>query len=141
MLLVEYTGRLFRDGKAVISAELAGILERTGSTAESWWARLEKLSKGHLLGRFFAASRVRLRELAARPGVHHLVNHVLMHLLNPSLPFGGVGASGMGAYHGRQTFETFSHKKSVLVKRTWLDPWFFYPPYNEGKKKWVRRII
>jgi aldehyde dehydrogenase (NAD+) len=69
------------------------------------------------------------------------VNHTLMHLVNHSLPFGGVGSSGMGAYHGRASFETFSHKKSVLVKRTWLDPWFFYPPYNDAKKKWVRRII
>ena len=64
LLLVDYTGRLFRDGKAVISAELAGILERLGSSAESWWARIEKLSKGRLLGRFFAASRERLREVA-----------------------------------------------------------------------------
>jgi hypothetical protein len=56
----------------IISAELAGILEQIGSTAESWWARLEKLSKGHPLGRFFAASRARLRELAPRLGVHHL---------------------------------------------------------------------
>jgi aldehyde dehydrogenase (NAD+) len=69
------------------------------------------------------------------------VNHTLLHLVNPSLPFGGVGPSGMGAYHGRATFETFSHKKSVLVKPTWLDPWFFYPPYNDAKRWWVRRII
>jgi aldehyde dehydrogenase (NAD+) len=69
------------------------------------------------------------------------VNHTLLHLANPSLPFGGVGPSGMGAYHGRTTFETFSHRKSVLVKRTWLDPWFFYPPYTDAKKRWVRRII
>jgi aldehyde dehydrogenase (NAD+) len=69
------------------------------------------------------------------------VNHTLMHLVNPALPFGGIGASGMGSYHGRATFETFSHKKSVLLKRTWLDPWFFYPPYNDAKKSWVRRII
>ncbi len=69
------------------------------------------------------------------------VNHTLLHLVNPSLPFGGVGASGMGAYHGKATFETFSHRKSVLLKPTWLDPWFFYPPYNSAKKKWVRRII
>jgi hypothetical protein len=65
LLLVEYTGRLFRNGKAVISAELSGILERIGSSAESWCARLEKLRKGHLLGRFFAASRARLRQVAA----------------------------------------------------------------------------
>ena len=74
VLLVEYTGRLFRDGKAVISAELSGILERIGLGAESWWARIEKLSKGRLLGRFFAASRARLREVAAHLGVHHLAN-------------------------------------------------------------------
>jgi aldehyde dehydrogenase (NAD+) len=69
------------------------------------------------------------------------VNHTLMHLVNHSLPFGGVGPSGMGAYHGHASFETFSHRKSVLVKRTWLDPWFFYPPYSDAKKRWVRRII
>ncbi len=74
LILVDYTGRLFRDGKAVISAELAGILERLGSSAESWWARIEKLSKGRLLGRFFAASRERLREVAVRLGLHHLPN-------------------------------------------------------------------
>jgi aldehyde dehydrogenase (NAD+) len=69
------------------------------------------------------------------------VNHALLHLTVPSLPFGGVGASGMGAYHGRATFETFSHKKSVLVKPTWFDPSFFYPPYTEFKKKLIRRLL
>jgi aldehyde dehydrogenase (NAD+) len=69
------------------------------------------------------------------------VNHTLLHLTVPSLPFGGVGSSGMGAYHGMATFETFSHRKSVLVKPTWLDPWFFYPPYNDRKRNWVRRLI
>ena len=65
---------MFRDGKAAISAELSGIFDRLNSSAESWWARLEKLSRGRLLGRFFAASRDRLRQLAARLGVHHLAN-------------------------------------------------------------------
>ncbi len=74
LLLVDYTGRLFREGKARISRELAGIFDRLGSSAESWWARLEKLSKGRLLGRFFAASRERLREVATHLGVHHLAN-------------------------------------------------------------------
>jgi hypothetical protein len=74
VLLVELTGRLFRNGKAVISAELEEILERIGSTAQSWWARIEKLNKGGLLGRFFAATRARLREVATRLGVHHLAN-------------------------------------------------------------------
>jgi REP element-mobilizing transposase RayT len=74
LLLVDYTGRLFREGKASISAELSSIFDRLNSSAESWWARLEKLSRGKLLGRFFAASRDRLREVAARLGVRHLAN-------------------------------------------------------------------
>ncbi len=74
LLLVDYTGRLFRDGKSVISAELSGILDRLGSSVESWQARLEKLRGGRLLGRFFAASRERLREVAAHVEVHHLAN-------------------------------------------------------------------
>ena len=51
VLLVEYTGRLFRERKAVISGELAGIFERLGSNAENWQARLQKLAAGRLLGR------------------------------------------------------------------------------------------
>jgi aldehyde dehydrogenase (NAD+) len=69
------------------------------------------------------------------------INHVLIHLAVPSLPFGGVGASGMGAYHGKTTFDTFSHRKSVLKKPTWFDPSFFYPPYTEAKRKWARRVL
>jgi hypothetical protein len=74
LLLVDYTGRLFREGKAVISAEIAGIFERLGTSVETWWSRLQKLRKGQLLGRYFAASRDRLKEVAARLGVHHLAN-------------------------------------------------------------------
>jgi REP element-mobilizing transposase RayT len=74
LLLVDYTGRLFREGKAAISAELAGILQRLGSSADRWQARLEKLKAGRLLGRFFAGTRARLREAALALGVHHLAN-------------------------------------------------------------------
>jgi hypothetical protein len=74
LFLIDYTGRMFREGKAAISAELSGILERLGSDAERWWSRLEKLSKGRLLGRFFVASRDRLRQAANSLGVHHLAN-------------------------------------------------------------------
>ena len=74
LLLVEYTGRLFREGKAVISGELAGIFERLGSNAENWQSGLQKLAAGRLLDRFFAASRALLREVAERLGVHHLAN-------------------------------------------------------------------
>jgi hypothetical protein len=61
--LVDYSGRLFREGKAMISRELAEIFARIGTTAETWQARLEKLRQGRLLGRFLAPSRERLETL------------------------------------------------------------------------------
>jgi hypothetical protein len=64
LLLVDYTWRLFREGKATISRQVAEVLDRLGTSAESSQVRLEKLSKGHLFGRFFAASRKKLREVA-----------------------------------------------------------------------------
>ena len=67
--------RLFREGKASISAELAGIFERLGCSAQSWQIQIEKFRGARLLGRFFAASRAKLREIGERLGVHHLVNH------------------------------------------------------------------
>jgi aldehyde dehydrogenase (NAD+) len=69
------------------------------------------------------------------------VNDVLSHIVPPGLPFGGVGPSGMGAYHGRHTFETFTHAKSVLERSTMLDPKLRYPPYTAKKQKWVKRLI
>jgi hypothetical protein len=74
LLLVDHTARLFRDGKAAISRELADIFERLGSSAKSWQARLEKLIRSRLLGHFFAASRDRLQEVAQHFGLHHLTN-------------------------------------------------------------------
>ena len=68
------------------------------------------------------------------------VNDVMAHLIPHELPFGGVGASGMGAYHGHASFETFTHKKSVMAKATFLDPSIRYPPYTPGKTKWAKRL-
>jgi aldehyde dehydrogenase (NAD+) len=70
-----------------------------------------------------------------------VVNHTLLHEVISSLPFGGVGASGMGSYHGKATFETLSHRKSVLMKPTWFDLPILYPPYDKRKTKWLRRIV
>jgi hypothetical protein len=74
LLLVDYTGRLFREGKATISREMAEIFERLGSSAETWQMRMDKLRTGRLLGRFFAASRERLREVSARLGLRRVPN-------------------------------------------------------------------
>ena len=74
LLLVDYTGRLFREGKARISAELASILDRIGSSAECWQSRMERLAKDRWFGRFFAASGEKLREMASRLKVRRLIN-------------------------------------------------------------------
>ena len=74
LLLVDYTGRLFREGKAMISREVAGIFQRLGTDADTWQARMQKLTGGRLLGRFFAASRQRLREVSERLGLRRAVN-------------------------------------------------------------------
>jgi aldehyde dehydrogenase (NAD+) len=68
------------------------------------------------------------------------VNQTVLHYIVNDGPFGGVGASGMGAYHGRWGFETFSHRKTVMTRSTLLDPDLLYPPYSESKKKWTRRL-
>jgi hypothetical protein len=74
MVSVDYTARLFRKGKAAISREVADIFERIGTSAEIWQARMQKLREGRLLGRFFAASRQRLRDVAQRLALHHVPN-------------------------------------------------------------------
>ena len=69
------------------------------------------------------------------------INATMFHVVVPGLPFGGVGPSGQGAYHGRSTFETFSHTKSVLRKSARPDPALAYPPYTERKDKLLRRFL
>jgi aldehyde dehydrogenase (NAD+) len=69
------------------------------------------------------------------------LNHVLLHLAVPDLPFGGVGPSGMGAYHGKAGFDIFSHAKPVLDKPTRPDPSLMYPPYTSFKQKLLRRFL
>jgi aldehyde dehydrogenase (NAD+) len=68
------------------------------------------------------------------------VNQTLMHLLPPALPFGGVGDSGMGSYHGKAGFDAFSHHKSILRKPTRPDLAFLYPPYNRVTERIVRLV-
>lgn len=69
------------------------------------------------------------------------LNHAIFHLAVPELPFGGVGPSGMGAYHGKSGFDTFSHHKAVLAKPSRPDPKLIYPPYTNVKRKLIRRFM
>ncbi len=69
------------------------------------------------------------------------INGTVLQFATPGLPFGGVGASGMGAYHGQYGFETFSHLKAVLDRATWFDPTFASPPYTKLKRRILRRLL
>jgi aldehyde dehydrogenase (NAD+) len=69
------------------------------------------------------------------------INNALVHLANPHLPFGGVGNSGMGSYHGKKSFEVMSHAKSILSTATFIDPSFRYAPYTQSKLSWARRFF
>jgi aldehyde dehydrogenase (NAD+) len=70
-----------------------------------------------------------------------VVNHAIMQSAIPQLPFGGVGPSGMGAYHGKWGFEALSHRRAVLTKPTWPDPKFIYPPYTPGAMRILRKLL
>ena len=67
-------------------------------------------------------------------------NDTVIQFVNKRLPFGGVGQSGMGSYHGKQSFMTFSHKKSIVHRGTWLDIPIRYAPYK-NKLKWIQRVL
>lgn len=69
------------------------------------------------------------------------VNDVIVQLGNPRLPFGGVGASGMGKYHGKASFDTFSNTKSVLLNRSGRDFDMKYPPFTEEKYQRIKKFL
>ena len=68
------------------------------------------------------------------------VNNTIWHLANPNSPFGGVGGSGIGNYHGKYSFETFTHAKPVMKTPVWFDPGMKYPPYK-GKLNLLKKLI
>ncbi len=91
---------------------------------------------------FTKSKRIRERVIKEVPAGGMLVNHLLFQFSTAKLPFGGVGPSGMGAYHGKFGFEEFSHRKSVLTKPTRPDlTAVIYPPYTEKAWKLARRLF
>ena len=68
------------------------------------------------------------------------INDTIVHLANSRLPFGGVGNSGIGSYHGKLSFELFSHKKSIVNRSTWFDNNLRYAPYK-NKLSLVRKLM
>ena len=91
---------------------------------------------------FTKAKAVRERVIREVPAGGMVVNHLIFHFATTKLPFGGVGPSGTGAYHGRHGFEEFSHRKSVLTKPTRPDLGkLIYPPYTDKAWKLARKIF
>jgi aldehyde dehydrogenase (NAD+) len=87
----------------------------------------------------FSKSARQLKQLTEHTHAGNQCNNdTLMFMLNPELPFGGVGPSGMGRYHGKFGFDTFSHMKSVMTRPFTMDPRFRYPPYTSFKQKLLR---
>ena len=128
LLLVDDIGRLFRDRKSVISAELSGILDRLGGSAESWRRRLEKLRIGGLLRRFFGTSRERLREVGtyfggAPPGQSGRQPHSLKRIIAKALLTRRRVENAINAYHHarlatiRATPLLFSFVERAFVRR------------------------
>ncbi len=69
------------------------------------------------------------------------INDTVLHLATSEMGFGGVGASGMGSYHGKKSFDTFSHEKSILHKYTWIDMPVRYQPYDKAKLSLTRLFL
>ncbi|WP_102144089.1 aldehyde dehydrogenase family protein [Mycobacterium hubeiense] len=91
---------------------------------------------------FTKAKAIRERVVKEVPAGGMLVNHLVFHATSAKLPFGGVGPSGMGAYHGKYGFEEFSHRKTVMTKPTRPDlTAMIYPPYTEKAWKLARKLF
>lgn len=79
-----------------------------------------------------------MREVAFGGGC---INDTIVHIASTSMPFGGVGASGMGGYHGVYSFETFSHRKSVLKKSNLIDMPIRYAPYKKSRLGLIKKLM
>lgn len=101
-------------------------------------AKKDKALSAYLFSNNSAEQKIFLENLSFGGGC---INDTLMHISNTELPFGGIGASGMGNYHGKYGFDTFSHSKSVLHRATWGEPNLKYPPYTSSKFKWIKRLM
>ncbi|MAZ72865.1 MAG: aldehyde dehydrogenase [Flavobacteriaceae bacterium] len=69
------------------------------------------------------------------------INDAVMHITNPKLPFGGIGNSGIGSYHGKAGFDCFTHPKSILQKATWLELPLKYFPHSKSRLQWIKRTM
>ena len=91
---------------------------------------------------FFSSDKRRIRQVKERCAFGGgCVNDTIIHLATHHMGFGGVGNSGMGSYHGKRSFDTFSHHRSIVDKATWLDLPMRYMPYTKAKDALVRMFV
>ena len=91
---------------------------------------------------FFTSDKSAAKEVTSRCGFGGgCINDTIIHLATTEMGFGGFGESGMGAYHGKTGFDTFTHYKSIVDKKTWLDLPMRYQPYQKLHEKMVRFFL
>ncbi len=128
---------------AVMQEEIFGpvLPMLTYSTLEELIANLKKLPEHPLALYLFTESKdVEQHVLANTQFGGGCINNTVMHVANPNLPFGGVGESGMGAYHGQNSFDAFSHKRGILKATTLFDIKLRYAPYLD-KVNMIKKMI
>ena len=112
-----------------------------GRTAGKASAKIERkvddVQQGYKDGYKEEQAKALLRAISFGGGC---INDTLVHTSNPHLPFGGVGSSGLGSYHGKKSFDTFTHYKSI-VYRGKADLPFRYPPFGEYKTNMLKQFL
>jgi len=132
-----------KEDDAVMQEEIFGPILPVISVAsvDSAIAFVNRRPKPLALYLFGRDKDVHDRVLAGTSAGGTTINHIWLHLGVDQLPFGGVGESGIGAYHGRLSFETFSHHRAVLKKPLLPDPPLLFPPYSARKLRWIKRLL
>jgi aldehyde dehydrogenase (NAD+) len=104
-------------------------------------SRLQEMPSPLALYLFTNSKKVKQKVIQKIPFGGGCINETVTHLGTPHLPFGGIGSSGFGSYHGKYSFETFSHLKSILDKPVWPDLPYRYPPYSNKKFSLFKKIF
>ena len=130
-------------GSTLMAEEIFGPLLPVIPVDSVQTAVREVTSRPHPLALYvFAEDKTVVADVLARTTAGGVtVNGTLLHITNPNLPFGGVGESGMGGYHGRSGVRLFQHLKPVLTRSTRMDPSLAYPPYTARKAKIFRKVL
>ena len=113
----------------------------TYDSDDALFAELRRRGKPLALYCFGGNRKLRSRLVSGSSSGALVFNDVVTHFINPQMPFGGVGASGMGAYHGKRTFETFCHFKPVMKQSRWFDMPFRYPPFSRFRTWFLELLI